>query len=91
MSTRRAHIVLPEDLVREIDRAVGARKRSAFIAELARRELKRRRLLEILERRDPIWRDEDHPELAGGSDAWVSRLRAEAEDRFRRTQQSEPE
>lgn len=91
MATRRAHIVLPEDLVREIDRAVGARKRSAFLAELARRELKRRRLLEILACPDPIWRDEDHPELADGADAWVRRLRAQAEDRFQRTQEQDPE
>ena len=82
--TRRAHIVLPEDLVREIDRAV-------FLADLARRELKRRRLLEILARPDPIWKDEDHPELADGAEAWVSRLRAEAEDRFHRNQEPDPE
>jgi hypothetical protein len=91
MSTRRAHVVLPEDLVREIDRAVGARKRSAFLADLARRELKRRRLLAILARPDPIWKDEDHPELANSSDAWVAGLRTEAEDRFQRTQKKDPD
>jgi len=35
-STRRAHVVLPKDLVRQIDKIVGARGRSAFLAELAR-------------------------------------------------------
>jgi hypothetical protein len=89
MSVRRAHVVLPEDLVEEIDRVVGARKRSAFLADLARRELKRRRLMEILARPDPIWKDDDHPELADGAEAWVRRLRAEAERRFQ--QQQEPE
>jgi hypothetical protein len=89
MAVRRAHVVLPEDLVEEIDRAVGARKRSAFLADLARRELKRRRLLEILAHPDPIWKDEDHPELADGSDAWVRRLRAEAEERFQKQQDPE--
>ena len=89
MSVRRTHVVLPEDLIKEIDRAVGARKRSAFLADLARRELRRRRLMEILARPDPIWKDDDHPELADGAEAWVRRLRAEAERRFQ--QQQEPE
>ena len=89
MSSRRAHVVLPEDLIEEIDREVGARKRSAFLADLARRELKRRRLLEILARPDPIWNDDDHPELADGAEAWVRRLRAEAEHRFQQHQDPE--
>jgi hypothetical protein len=89
MSVRRAHVVLPEDLVEEIDRVVGARKRSAFLADLARRELKRRRLMEILARPDPIWKDDDHPELADGAESWVRRLRAEAEHRFQRQQKPE--
>ena len=80
---------MPEDLVEEIDRVVGARKRSAFLADLARRELKRRRLMEILAHPDPIWKDDDHPELADGDEAWVRRLRAEAEHRFQRQQKPE--
>jgi len=86
MSTKRAHVVLPEDLVAEIDRIVGARGRSAFLAELARREIKRRRLLELFKRKEPIWKDEDHPELKDGAASWVRKLRKEAEARFRRMQ-----
>lgn len=82
MSTKRAHIVLPEDLVREIDEIAGSRGRSAFLAELARREIKRRRLLKVFERAEPIWKDEDHPELHGGAAEWVRELRREAESRF---------
>jgi hypothetical protein len=33
---RRAHILLPEDLAREIDALVGSRVRSAFLVETAR-------------------------------------------------------
>jgi hypothetical protein len=87
MSTRRAHVVLPEDLVREIDKIVGARGRSAFLAELARREIKRRRMLEILKSGKPVWKDEDHPELRGGAAKWVRKIRAESEARFERIQQ----
>lgn len=85
MNTQRAHIVLPEDLVAEIDSVVGPRGRSAFLAETARAELRRRRLLAFLHSKEPILRDEDHPELAGGSAAWVRKLRAEGEKRIPKT------
>lgn len=35
----RVHIALDDDLVRELDRRAGSRRRSAFIAELVRRGL----------------------------------------------------
>lgn len=87
MATRRAHIVLPENLVRQIDRIVGARGRSAFLAELARREIKRRHLLEMFRREEPIWKDEDHPELKEGAAEWVRKMRAQSEVRFRKIEQ----
>jgi hypothetical protein len=71
----RIHVVLPEDLVGEIDKVVGSRGRSAFFADLARREIRRRRLLAIFEQNEPIWKDEDHPELAAGADERVRQLR----------------
>ena len=84
MATRRAHVVLPDDLVSEIDKIVGARGRSAFLAELARREIKRRNLLAMFQRNEPIWKDEDHPELKDGASEWVRRMRSESEARFDR-------
>jgi hypothetical protein len=42
---------------------------------LAPREIRRRRLLAIFEQAEPIWKDEDHPELAAGADEWVRQLR----------------
>lgn len=85
-STKRAHVVLPEDLVREIDKIAGSRGRSAFLAELARREIKRQHLLELFKRKEPIWKDEDHPELKHGAAAWVRKMRAENEARFQTIQ-----
>jgi hypothetical protein len=38
-------------------------------------EVNRRRLLQLLNSADPIWKEEDHPELADGAEAWVRRLR----------------
>ena len=49
------------------------------------RDLRRRSLLEILRDPEPIWKDEDHPELAAGTDAWVKQLRQESEMRFQQT------
>jgi hypothetical protein len=85
-STKRAHVVLPEDLVREIDKIAGSRGRSAFLADLARREIKRQHLLELFKRKQPIWKDEDHPELKHGAAAWVRKMRAENEARFQTIQ-----
>ena len=78
---RRAHILLPQELVGEIDAIVGPGKRSAFLVETARAEIRRRKLLQFLESAEPAWKDEDHPELAKGSGAWVRGLRQEGKGR----------
>ena len=84
MSTVRTHVVLPEDLIREIDELVGPRGRSAFIIEIARDAVRRKRLLEFLNGKEPIWKDDDHPELASGSAKWVRKIRRESERASRR-------
>lgn len=84
VSTVRTHVLLPEDLIREIDALVGPRGRSAFIVETARDAVRRKRLLEFLRSDEPAWKDEDHPELAGGASKWVRKLRAEGERATRR-------
>ena len=86
MATKRAHVVLPEDLVRDIDKIAGSRGRSAFLADLARREIKRQHMLQVFKRKEPIWKDADHPELKAGAAEWVRKLRAESESRFERIQ-----
>ncbi|HWY20214.1 MAG TPA: hypothetical protein VNX26_03280 [Candidatus Acidoferrum sp.] len=79
--TQRAHILIPGDLLREIDALVGPRGRSAFLLETARQEVQRRKLLHFLESEQPAWRAEDHPELQGGAAAWVRQLRQESDKR----------
>jgi hypothetical protein len=71
MGSRRAHLVLPQELIEEIDSVVGPRGRSAFLVETARAELRRRRLLTFLHDDQPAWNESDHPELGAGSGAWV--------------------
>lgn len=85
MSTRRAHVLLPEDLLQEIDALVGPRGRSSFLVETARNEVRRQKLLQFLENTAPAWKDtaanaqDAHPELAQGAAAWVRKLRSESE------------
>ncbi len=81
MATQRAHVVLPQHIVAQIDALVGARGRSAFLTKLAEKELKRCQLLAFLQSDEPVWKDEDHPELAAmGTEAWVRKLRAETSE-----------
>lgn len=42
----RTHVILPQDLVSSIDKLVGSRNRSKFLAEAAKKELKRLKLIE---------------------------------------------
>jgi hypothetical protein len=81
VKTKRAHILLPQDLVREIDAIVGPRGRSAFLVETAREAVRRQRLLAFLRSKEPAWKDEDHPELKNGAGAWVRKLRKESDER----------
>jgi metal-responsive CopG/Arc/MetJ family transcriptional regulator len=84
MQRKRAHVILPEDLLAEVDRLVGERGRSAFLAEVVQREIQRRKLLAALREARGSWKAEHHPELQEGSEAFVERLRAENEERLKR-------
>ena len=72
---KRSHIIIPSDLVAEIDSVIGKRSRSRFLAEAARKELRRLRLEQILNESIGAWKDKDHPELQQGSAHWVRQLR----------------
>jgi len=82
MLRKRAHVMLPADLLAEVDRLVGERGRSAFLADLLRREIQRRNLLTALREAKGSWKTQEHPELEEGSEAFVDRLRAENEARL---------
>jgi Arc/MetJ-type ribon-helix-helix transcriptional regulator len=83
-TTKRTHVVLGEQLVKDIDRLVGARQRSNFLTEAAEKELMRRRQIEALKAAAGAWKDKDHPELKQGSAKWVRKLRQEGERRFKK-------
>ena len=79
---RRAHVVLPIELISDIDKRVGKRGRSAFLTEIAQREIKIRRQREVLRETAGAWKSEDHPELAQGAAAWVWQIRSLDNQRF---------
>jgi hypothetical protein len=83
MRTRRTHIVISEQLAVQIDRLVGKRGRSRFLAQAAEKELMRLRQIKALNAAIGAWRDEGHPELRRGAAAWVAKVRREDEKRYR--------
>lgn len=83
MNTR-THVVLSDQLVKDIDTLVGRRKRSVFITQAAEKELMRLRQIEALKAAAGAWKDKDHPELKQGAAKWVKKLRQENERRFKK-------
>jgi hypothetical protein len=84
---RRAHVILPIDVVADIDKLVGKRGRSAFLTEVARDEIQRRQQRNALRAAKGAWKDDDHPELKDGAEAWVNQMRSESEVRFQEIEQ----
>jgi hypothetical protein len=75
MVHKRTHLFIPEELLAEMDKIAGRGKRNYFVVEILEPEIKRRRLLQILDDAVGCWKDEDHPELNEGSYAWVRTMR----------------
>jgi hypothetical protein len=71
-------------VIAEVDRIVGPEKRTPFLVELAKRELKRQRLLKFFERTEPVWKPEDHLDIDDAGE-WVREMR-----RGRRLSSDEP-
>jgi len=57
----RVHISLDDELVAELDRRVGARRRSAFIAAAVERALEDEQRWELIESAFGAIRDDGHP------------------------------
>jgi len=77
--TVRTHIVIPKDMVEEVDRLVGPRRRSEFIAEAVKEKLAHERLLQAALRIGGSLADVDTPgwETPESTVAWVRALRRE--------------
>ena len=77
IETVRAHVVLPKELVDEVDRLVGHRKRSAYLAAVLAEALKRERLGRALAATAGSLDRSDYPEWETPEQvsAWVRELR----------------
>jgi hypothetical protein len=76
VAQKRTHVSFSESLLTDIDALFGKGKRSAFLTEIAEREVRRQKQLRALDAAAGCWKDEDHPELKNGSAAWVRDLRS---------------
>ena len=83
MNTR-THVVIPRELVAEIDTLVGKRRRSQFLTQAATKELMRQRQIAAIKQATGAWKAEVHPELRRGAVAYVKKLRQESEGRFQK-------
>jgi metal-responsive CopG/Arc/MetJ family transcriptional regulator len=81
----RAHIVVSEDLLREVDEFVGARRRSEFFAEAAREKINRLKLCRAAEQLAGLLAVKDIPgwESSESAAEWVHSQRRDAEERHR--------
>jgi len=78
----RTNLLLPKELVEEVDHFAGERGRSRYVAEALRARLKRDRLKEAIERTAGVWSAADYPEFATPEKVveWVRARRAEVTD-----------
>jgi hypothetical protein len=83
MAQKRAHFVIPEEMLAALDKLVGKGKRNSLVIEILGHEIRRRRLMQILGDEKPILKSEDHPEWKDGSYAWVRQMR-EGDDKHAR-------
>lgn len=73
--TKQANFSLPDELLEELRRQVPKGEQSRIVAEALRKELLRLRFGRALDNAFGAWKDEDHPELAEGTERFVRRLR----------------
>ncbi len=59
----KAHVVMNHDILNEIDRVAGKRRRSFFIEEATREKLEKENFLKVLGETKGAWSDKRHPEL----------------------------
>ena len=82
----KAHLGMPQEVLEEVDRIVGKRKRSLFITEAAREKLERERFLKTLDETKGAWTDKNHPDLRTDMDVkkYVRKKRQSYRKRLRR-------
>jgi hypothetical protein len=76
----RTNLLLPKDLVEQVDHFAGERGRSRYVAEALRVQLRRDRLREVVEQTAGAWKDNPLWKTSEDVVEWVRALRAEDRD-----------
>lgn len=88
----RTHVILPTELVEEVDRLVGSRKRSRFVEEAIRNHLRRERMATALtQTAGSLTGDYPEWETPEQVSAWVARGRHEDDEALERKLASRPD
>lgn len=82
----RTNMDLADELLEEVDRFAGPRKRSAFITEAVQEKLARLKFLRALKRVAGAWSDERHPDLRTRKDIelYLNRVREATAKRLKK-------
>jgi hypothetical protein len=64
----KAHLVIPQEILDEVDQVAGKRRRSLFIAQATKEKLDRERFIKTLDESHGIWTPDRHPDLRGTGD-----------------------
>jgi metal-responsive CopG/Arc/MetJ family transcriptional regulator len=83
-SSTKAQIIFPEDLLTEVDRLVGGRKRSEFVVAATREKLARVRFQKALLKAAGAWSAENHPETRSQAalTRWLKHTRKKTQQRL---------
>ena len=79
----RAHVVLPDDLIQELDRRAGKRGRSRLLESVVREWLRREDLRSALEEFRAAFAEDPNPDCADPV-GWVRAIRSEWDQRVLR-------
>jgi hypothetical protein len=78
----RMNLYITKSIMDDLRHAIPARERTRFVEEILARELRRRKLRDVIKKSYGAWKDEDHPELATFED--INRWIEEGRKRFTR-------
>jgi hypothetical protein len=69
----RINLYITKSIMDDLRHAIPARERTRFVEEILARELRRRKLRDVIKKSYGAWKDEDHSELATFEDVnrWV--------------------
>jgi predicted transcriptional regulator len=76
----RTNLLLPKELVEEVDHFAGDRGRSRYVAQALRAQVRRDRLREVVEQTAGAWADNPLWKTSEDVVDWVRALRAEDRD-----------